>query len=62
MAYNYATFLHNFLGIICIETHMGVSGPHAALQRPFDQLHPLKLPSVLTFPGMSVSSRRPTVI
>lgn len=62
MAYNYATFLHNFLGIICIKTHMGISAPYAALQRPFDQLQRLKLPSAVTFPGMPMSLRRPTVI
>lgn len=28
-------FLHNFLGIICIKTHMSISAPYAALRRPF---------------------------
>lgn len=39
MAYNYATFLCNFLDIICIKAHMDISARRAALLRPFDQLH-----------------------
>lgn len=61
MARNYATFLHNFLGIICIKTHGCKCTICCCAEAPWsDPL--LKLPSVVTFPGMLPSRHLPTVI
>lgn len=61
MACNYATFLHNFLGIICIKTHGCKCTICCCAEASWsDPL--LKLPSVVTFPGMLLSRHLPTVI
>lgn len=61
MACNYATFLHNFLGIICIKTHGCKCTICCCAEAPWSDPLP-KLPSVVTFPGMLLSRHLPTVI